>query len=78
MGEIFVPVNIDRATESRYGGTIHSESIGRMMVAEVKATGQHIRHTTSHIRSAQEEYFQLLAPKSTAGSTPPAADRPRP
>jgi AraC-like DNA-binding protein len=59
MGEIFVPVTIDRVGEGKYGGAIRSASIGRMMVAEVAASGQHIRHRTSDIRQASEEYFQV-------------------
>jgi AraC-like DNA-binding protein len=60
MGEIFVPVTIDRVTEgSGVGGSIRSHSIGRMMVAEVTATGQHIRRTDTHITKADNEYFQI-------------------
>jgi AraC-like DNA-binding protein len=59
MGEIFVPVTIDRVSGGRYGGSIRSGSIGRMMVAEVTASGQHIEHTESHTRQASEAYLQV-------------------
>jgi hypothetical protein len=59
MGDIFVPVTIDRVTEANFGGSIRSDSIGRLMVAEVTATGQHIQHTNRHIGQASDEYFQV-------------------
>jgi AraC-like DNA-binding protein len=59
MGEIFVPVTIDRVTKGSVGGSIRSDSIGRMMVAEVTATGQHIQRTENHISKADNEYFQI-------------------
>jgi hypothetical protein len=55
MGEIFVPVTIDRVGERNFGGLIRSDSVGRLMVAEVQATGQHVEHTTNHIRQAADE-----------------------
>jgi AraC family transcriptional regulator, positive regulator of tynA and feaB len=59
MGEIFVPVTIDRVTDANFGGSIRSDSNGRLMVAEVRASGQHIEHTNSHISRAEDDYFQV-------------------
>jgi AraC-like DNA-binding protein len=52
-------VTIDRVSERNFGGSIRSDSIGRLMVAEVTATGQHIEHTDSHIKQGDDEYFQV-------------------
>jgi AraC-like DNA-binding protein len=59
MGEVFVPVTIDRVTDASVGGSIRSLSVGRMMFAEVMATGQHIQRTENHISKADNAYFQI-------------------
>jgi AraC-like DNA-binding protein len=67
MGEIFVPVTIDRVTDHLVGGAIRSHSVGRLMVAEVTSTAQHIRRAESHISRADKAYFQVAVVAGGAG-----------
>jgi AraC-like DNA-binding protein len=67
MSETFVSVTIGDLAEGDFAGLISADWIGRLMIAEVVASGQDIHRTTSHINHADAEYFQVALMNSGVG-----------
>jgi AraC-like DNA-binding protein len=59
MSETFVPLTVGEISENRFEGSIRSNWVGRLMIAEVASTGQDIQRTERLIHRADAEYFQL-------------------
>jgi AraC-like DNA-binding protein len=59
IAETFVPALVGDAGHGQVGGSIRSNWMGRLMVADVSASAQDIRRTPRLIRQADAEYFQV-------------------
>lgn len=67
MSETFVPLTVGESAGGRLAGSIRSQWVGRLMVAQVASTGQDIRRTPSLISRADAEYFQVALVTAGAG-----------
>jgi AraC-like DNA-binding protein len=59
MSETFVPLTVGEVAEDRFAGSIRSDWIGRLMVAEVASTAQDIQRTRREISRSDNQYFQI-------------------
>ena len=56
----FRPVTIAKVGDGTFEGSIRSNRIGRLLVAQVRSTAQDIRRTPRDINPSEEEYFHVL------------------
>jgi AraC-like DNA-binding protein len=59
MSDTFAPVSIREMAGDQVAGSIRGRWVGRMMVADVRSTGQDIRRTPRQIGEADNAYFQI-------------------
>jgi AraC-like DNA-binding protein len=59
MSDTFVPLTVGDIDRDHFGGSIRSNWVGRLMIAEVASTAQDIRRTERLIRHADADYFQI-------------------
>jgi AraC-like DNA-binding protein len=59
LSETFVPMTVGAVTGDRFGGSIRSDWIGRLMVAEVASTAQDIHRTSREISRTDAAYLQI-------------------
>jgi len=59
LSETFVPLIVGEVTADRFEGSIRSDWLGRLMVAEVASTAQDVRRTSREISRTDAEYFQI-------------------
>jgi AraC-like DNA-binding protein len=63
----FRPVTVAKVGEGTFEGSIRSNRIGRLLVAEIRSTAQDIRRTPRDISPQEEEYFHVLLVASGVG-----------
>ena len=59
MADTFVPVSIRDAGRDEIRGSVRSNWIGRLMVANVASTAQRHQRTERHIGHADNQFFQI-------------------
>jgi AraC-like DNA-binding protein len=59
MSDTFAPVSIREMAEGDVGGSISGNWVGRLLVTDVRSTGQDIRRTPRLIREADNAFFQI-------------------
>jgi AraC-like DNA-binding protein len=59
MSQTFVPLTVVDIEKDRFGGSIRSNWVGRLMIAEVASTAQDIRRTERLISRDDADYFQI-------------------
>jgi hypothetical protein len=59
MSDTFAPVTIHSMAEGNVAGSIDASWAGRLMIADVRSTGQDIRRTPRQISDADNAYFQV-------------------
>src|SRR5215467_480658 len=63
----FRPVTIAKVGDGTFEGSIRTNRIGRLLVAQVRSTAQDIRRTPRDIDPSEEEYFHVLLVASGVG-----------
>lgn len=59
MSDTFAPVSIHAVADGDVAGSIRATWAGRLMIADVRSTGQDIRRTPRLINEADNAYFQV-------------------
>jgi AraC-like DNA-binding protein len=59
LSETFVPMTVGQVTQDRFQGSIRSDWIGRLMVAEVASTAQDVQRTSREISRTDAAYLQI-------------------
>ena len=59
MSDTFAPVAIHSIADGAVAGSIRASWAGRLMIADVRSTGQDIRRTPKLIGDADNAYFQV-------------------
>lgn len=72
LSETFVPMTVGQLSGDRFSGSIRAEWLGRLLVARVAATAQHIQRTHREIGRSDHAYLQLAV--VTAGVATMAQD----
>jgi AraC-like DNA-binding protein len=59
MSQTFVPLTVGDIEKDHFGGSIRSNWVGRLMIAELASTAQDIRRTERLISRTDADYFQI-------------------
>jgi AraC-like DNA-binding protein len=59
LSETFVPMTVGAVPQDRFQGRIRADRIGRLLVAEVASTAQHVQRTHREISRTDAAYLQL-------------------